>query len=213
MKVRAGARNTSVSWSSAAVYSLSVASCSAAQWSTITTEKHSWSRVQDLRLGFTFTANNSDCPWVDQSKTRDQTETREDLTGGLRQTDQIQERLDQDWRLRLRNNNKTNLQQWVKKVNESELSVCVYIIWLKINNPCPCPTVTSDLQVSDDAVGLRSIQTTGWWGWELSSSTHHQVTQLWITGCTGTLVLEVLEVLEPSHWKKNCRDRDGSERF
>ena len=85
---------------------------------------------------------------------------------------------------------------------------CIYHIMLIISYNLTLTHSASDLQVTDDAVVLSSIQTTGWWGWELSSSTHHQVTQLGTTRAARTLVLEVLEVLELTHWKKNYRHRE-----
>lgn len=78
--------------------------------------------------------------------------------------------------------------------------------------------MTSDLQVSNDAVVLWSIQTAGGGGRQLRCSTHHQVTERRVAGAIGTMVLEVLEildvleihevleileVLELSYWKKN----------
>lgn len=65
--------------------------------------------------------------------------------------------------------------------------------------------MTSDLQVANDAVLLWSIQAAGGRGRQLRPSAHHQVTQLWVTRAIGTLVLEVLEVLEVNCWKENCR--------
>ena len=85
--------------------------------------------------------------------------------------------------------------------------------------------MTSDLQVSDDAVVLWSFQAAGGRSRQLRRSTHHQVTERRVAEAIRAVVLEVLESLEglggreglegleglePSYWKKNCRKRDKS---
>lgn len=60
------------------------------------------------------------------------------------------------------------------------------------------PELHANLQVSDDAVVLGSIQATGRGGRELRSPAHHQVPELGVTGAPVALLLE--DCTWHQHW-------------